>query len=84
MEFRTNRLSLAAYLLATKSLTLLRIENQDPNAVLIFDDPNNQGPDLELSFTSGEALVPAVSYHAHLRSLRRKIESAMASQRGKQ
>jgi hypothetical protein len=83
MDFRTNRLGLAAYLVASKSLSLLRIEKQAGNAVLVFDDPRNQGPDLELSFASGEATVSAASYHAHLRGLRRKIESAIATQGGK-
>lgn len=84
MEFTTNRLGFAAYLVATKSLPLLRIEKHANNAVLVFDDPSNQGPDLELSFTSGEATVSAVSYHSHLRGLRRKIESAIATQGTKQ
>lgn len=78
MEFRTNRLGLAAYLVASKSLPLLRIEKEPKNAVLVFDDPNNRGPELELAFTSGEAVVSAVSYHSHLRGLRRKIESVVA------
>ena len=84
MEFTTSRLGLAAYLLASKSLSLLRIEKEARNAVLVFDDPFNHGPDLELSFTSGEATVSAVSYHSHLRGLRRKIESAIATQGAKQ
>ena len=83
MEFRTNRLGFAAYLVASKSLPLLRIERQASNADLVFDDPLNQGPDLELSFTSGEATVSAVSYHSHLRGLRRKIEGVIATQGGK-
>jgi hypothetical protein len=83
MEFRTSQLGFAAYLMASKSLSLLRIEKQHSNAVLIFSDPNKQGPELELAFTSGEATVSAASYHAHLRGLRRKIESTVATQGGR-
>jgi len=84
MEFRTNRLGLAAYLVASKSLSLLRIEKDARSAVLVFVDPLSQGPDLELAFTSGEATVSAVSYHSHLRGLRRKIEAAIATPAGNQ
>jgi hypothetical protein len=84
MEFRTNRLGFAAYLLASKSLPLLRIEQSGKIAFLVFSDPDNQGPDLELSFTSGEATVSAAAYHSHLRGLRRKIEGAIATQGHKQ
>jgi hypothetical protein len=79
MECRTNRLGFAAYLLASKSLTLLRIERSGSTAILVFDDPADQGPDLELSFTSGDATISAVAYHSHLRGLRRKIESVVAT-----
>ena len=81
MEYTTSRLGFAAYLLASKKLELLRIEPQPSSAVLVFSDPLQQGPDLELAYTSGEALVSAVSYHSHLRGLRRKIEAAMSTVR---
>lgn len=81
MEFVTRHMAFAAYLLAAKQLNLIRVDASPITAVLVFDDPDHLGPELELAFLSDHALVPAAAYHAQLRALRRTIEIRMAEAR---
>lgn len=84
MEFATNNVPFAASLVAAHKLRLLRVEATPKTATLIFDDPCNQGTELELAFLADEVLVPARTYNAHFRALRRSIEIKLADARGKQ
>jgi hypothetical protein len=81
MDFPTTNVPFAAYLTAAQKLKLLRIESTHKTATLFFNDPNNEGPSLELSFLAGEALVPASAYNSQLRALRRSIEIKLAEAR---
>jgi hypothetical protein len=78
MEFLTTSVPLAAYFVAANKLKLLRVEATPKTASLVFDDPDNQGSALELAFLADEALVPARSYNAQFRALRRAIEIKLA------
>lgn len=86
-QFRTERLPLAAYLLAAKILPLLDIsieESKDARArldarfaVFIFRDLANRGSELESQFLSGQALVDPNAFHHQLRTLRKEIDSRL-------
>jgi hypothetical protein len=86
-QFRTERLPLAAYLLAAKILPLLDIsieKSKDARArlearfaVFIFRDIANRGPELESQFLSGQALVDPNAFHHQLRTLRKEIDSRL-------
>jgi hypothetical protein len=73
--FATSNLGLAAYLLASKRLKLIGIETSNPNqADFVFDDPGGGGEAIDIEFGAGDPLVPAVSFHRALRSLRHMID----------
>lgn len=76
-EFRTESLPLAGFLIASKSLTLSRIE-VDPQrhfGVFIFHDLAQRGPELETKFLSGQTLVDPNAFHHQLRTLRREVDA---------
>src|SRR5690349_16334154 len=75
--YSTNQLSVAAFLIATQSLKLLRVD-VDPRGMgfFIFLDPLNRGPELESDFFTADAPAPAQKFHHQLRVLRTMVESA--------
>lgn len=81
MEFPVSNAPFAAYLTTSKKLNFLRIEATPKQAILIFDDPNSEGPQLELSFLTGTVLVPPALYNTQLRAVRRMIEIKLAEAR---
>jgi hypothetical protein len=71
--FRTDRLNLAIFLLATKALQLRGLDVVRPGGCeFIFADPDDRGAELEFSFHEG-ALVRAVSLFAAQVTLRRMM-----------
>jgi hypothetical protein len=79
--FITSDMALAAYLTTTKKLRFLKIiPHGTAPAEICFDDPESIGQAIELDFMNGDALVSAPDYHAHLRSIRKSIQVAMARQ----
>ncbi len=75
MEYRTKDSSLAAYLQTTKRLKFLRLEPVSQQVNIVFDDPHNAGPQIEIEFMSG-AECPASEYSSRLKALRRSIQLA--------
>ncbi len=70
MQYTTRNLPLAAFLVASRKLKLLRIDATSHAAFFVFDDPNHNGADLEAEFLSGQATVSASGFHAQLRRLK--------------
>jgi hypothetical protein len=79
MEFKTSDTAFAAYLQTKSLLKFLRIEPDPVRSNLVFDDPQERGPQLEVEYLSG-AEAPAAAYQAKLKTLRRSIELAKAAQ----
>jgi hypothetical protein len=79
MEFKTSDTAFAAYLQVKSLLKFLRIEPDPVRSQLVFDDPDDHGPQLEVEYLSG-ADAPAAAYQAQLKTLRRSIELAKAAQ----
>ncbi len=84
MEYTTRSLPLAAFLVASRKLKLLRVEATSHAAFFTFDDPTHTGADLEAEFLSGRATVSASGFHAHLRRLKQAAleKIAEAKQQG--
>jgi hypothetical protein len=79
MEFKTSDTAFAAFLQVKSFLKFLRIEPDPMRSHLVFDDPNERGPQLEVEYLSG-AEASAAAYQAQLKTLRRSIELAKAAQ----
>ena len=79
--FITSSLPLAAYLVASGELRMREVRLTDPKrAVVVFDDTEGRGPELEKKFWGG-AVVGAFAYHTQLRILRRAIDNEILAAR---
>jgi len=70
--FITSSLPLAAYLAASGELRMRGSGSRIRSAVIVFEDEQTRGPQVERRFASG-AMVNALAFHAQLRVLRRAI-----------
>ena len=77
--FKTQDMSLSAYLLVTRKLPFLKIEVPagTRQAFMVFDDQQSLGITLETEFLNG-AVAPAADFHQKLRYLRKKIDNALS------
>jgi hypothetical protein len=77
MTFTTERLQLAIYLHASRSLAFARCESAgNGKAAFVFDDPDGQGPEMELEFDRG-APLSASALFASQKFLRRKMTETL-------
>ena len=68
-------------MIASGELRMREIKLTDPTrAVLVFDDPEGRGPDLESKFQAGAA-VSAIAFHMQIRILRRAIDNEIHAAR---
>jgi hypothetical protein len=78
--FTTSNLGLAAFIVASRSLKLARIDaSETGNSVFVFADPDGQGSALDIEFGTVDPMVPAASFHRALRSLRHMIDRKSSS-----
>jgi hypothetical protein len=79
--FSTERLQLAIYLHASRSLPFLRCEGQPSGKVrFVFEDGQHTGSEAELEFDLG-AQVAAFALFAAQKFLRRKMSEALNNRR---
>ena len=86
ITFRSTDLPLSAYLYATRKLRFLGCELLDGSDRLIaflFDDPRNQGPELQREFEAG-AECAAVTFYESIRRLRRIMDQTKINRRAEQ
>lgn len=78
-EFKTQDMSLSAYLMVTRKLPFLRVEVPlgKKQAFMVFADERNEGQTIETAFLNG-AEAPAADFHQKLRYLRRKMDAALS------
>jgi hypothetical protein len=81
LEYCTTNLPLAAAIVASTKLKLIRIDATPSQATMVFDDPLEEGSFLEFDFLGGQFLVPASQYNIQLRAMRRQIEIKLAAAR---
>jgi len=77
--FQTERLPLAAYLHASRSLLLADCKPVGSGKVaFLFDDPTGAGPQLEFEYENGAACSAAALF-ASQKFLRRRVDQTLAS-----
>ncbi len=82
--FCTQNLPLAAFICATRRLVFLGCEaaNGSGRVSFLFDDPRQEGSQLQIEFESG-AECPAVAFYDSVRHLRRVMDGTMDGTRNK-
>lgn len=74
--FKTENLSLAAFLMASSSLEFLHCQSPDGRDIsFIFADPEGAGTGLEAEYLKG-AKCSAIAYHTSLTAIRRAMDIA--------
>lgn len=83
-NFSTKDLQFAAYLLATTKLrfTGCRLARNGREVLFLFDDPDEVGDELELSFESG-ATASAIALFTSLKFLRRRMTATLDGRDGR-